>query len=287
MRWYTYDHVIFDFDSTLSGIEGIDVLADKAGVGEKVSELTQQAMDGKTELESVYEQRLSTIRPTRGQIRALKEQYRKHLTEDAREVISALHLLGIETYIVSGGLLEPIVEIGTGLGIPAENIKAVEIQYDEFSGEWWLAQNGLNDRDQPFLKSNQTALEKTHGKAGVIEQLLCGKRGRSLLVGDGASDLVAGCAVDLFVGYTGIVERERVVTSAPVLLKSRSLAPVIVLSAGLRAFDGVEDKRFQTLFRKAFELIDAGMLQFNDRNLGERFKWVLRGGNENEEKIFS
>ncbi|MFV2093242.1 MAG: hypothetical protein ACC634_09185, partial [Hyphomicrobiales bacterium] len=67
----------------MSGIEGIDVLADNAGVGKEVSALTRQAMDGVIGLEAVYEKRLSAIQPTRGDIRALKEQYKKHLTEDA------------------------------------------------------------------------------------------------------------------------------------------------------------------------------------------------------------
>lgn len=280
MRWPLYQHVIFDFDSTLSGIEGIDVLAERAGVGDKVSELTQRAMDGRTALESVYEKRLSTIQPTRGEIRALKEQYRKHLTEDAQSVVSALHSLGHEVYIVSGGLLEPIVEIGTSLGIPAGNIEAVEIQYDEFSGEWWLAQDGPGDRNQPFLKSNQNVLEKTHGKSSVIERLLEGKRGKSLLVGDGTSDLVASTAVDLFVGYTGVVERERIVKHAPVLLRSRSLAPLIVLSVGISATARLEGGEHQALVRKACKLIDAGALEFNDQQLCECFEsaYLKRAG---------
>lgn len=271
MRSPVYVHVIFDFDSTLSAIEGIDVLAENAGVGDEVSELTRRAMDGLTELESIYERRLSTISPTRGQIKALKEQYRKHLTEDAREAIAALHYLGCETYIVSGGLIEPIVEIGCGLGIPPKNIRAVEIQYDEFSGDWWMAQNVGYGRDQRFLKSNHTALEKTCGKAAVIEKLLEGKRGRSMLVGDGTSDLVARDTVDLFVGYTGVVEREAIVRSAPVLLASASMAPIIVLAGGGLAIERLEGGAHADLICKACRLIDGGALRFNDQDLGKRF----------------
>lgn len=286
MRWPIYEHVIFDFDSTLSGIEGIDVLAEQAGVGDQVTELTQQAMDGRTALESIYEKRLSTIQPTRGEIKALKEQYRKHLTEDAQGVVSALQEIGHEVYIVSGGLLEPIVEIGAALGIPPGNIQAVEIQYDEFSGEWWLSQGGPGGRNQPFLKSNQTDLEKTHGKSGVIQKLLDGRRGKSLLIGDGTSDLVAGSAVDLFIGYTGIVERDRIVQSAPVLLRSRSLAPVIVMSAGMEAMTRLEGGDHRALVGKARRLIDAGALVFNDQGLGERFGNAYRKMAGNGAEIF-
>ena len=286
MRWPIYDHVIFDFDSTLTEIEGIDVLAAKAGVGEEVSQLTSQAMEGKVDLASVYEKRLSAIDPTRGSIRALREEYKKHMTEDAEQVIAALHYLGHEVYIVSGGLLDPIIEIGSSLGIPKENIKAVDVEYDEFSGEWWLAQTDEHNRDQRFLKSNETDLEKTHGKAKVISALLTGKRGRSLLVGDGTSDLAASAAVDLFVGFTGVVERAPIVDRAPLVVKSKSLAPVVVLAAGLGVEKVLSQTDFKALSRKAFELIDGYMLQFNDSDLERSFNMTYVQQRGDSDAIF-
>ena len=271
MRWPVYDHVIFDFDSTLTEVEGIDVLAAKAGVGEEVSELTSQAMDGKVELSSVYEKRLTTIDPTRGSIRALKEEYRKHITEDAESVIAALTHLGHQVYIVSGGLLDPIIEIGGALGIPKDNIKAVDVEYDEFSGEWWLAQTDEYNRYQRFLKPHETELEKTHGKAAVIRTLLAGKRGRSLLIGDGTSDLAASVTVDLFVGFTGVVERAVIVDKAPVIIRSKSLAPVVVIAAGPCIKEKLHKTRYQALCEKAFKLVDEHMLQFNDSDLKSLF----------------
>ena len=286
MRWPIYDHVIFDFDSTLSGIEGIDVLADKAGVGEEVSALTRQAMDGVVDLESVYEKRLSTIHPTRGEIRALRREYRKHLTEDAAQLINALHHLKHEVYIVSGGLLEPIVEIGVSLGIPKQNIRAVGVEYDEFSGEWWLTQGEHKKHDQPFLQSDDTELEKTRGKAGVIDELVANKSGRRLLVGDGTSDLAASSAVDLFVGYTGVVAREHVVRTAPVLLNSRSLAPIVVLAAGHDVYDKLEQTDHRNLVQKALDLITADELHFNDANLKQAFEQSARIHREQRDRIF-
>lgn len=287
MRWPVYDHVIFDFDSTLSGIEGIDVLADKAGVGDEVSALTKQAMDGVIDLESVYEQRLSTIRPTRGEIRALKREYRKFLTEDAEQLIDALHHLKHEVYIVSGGLVEPIIEIGVSLGIPKQNIRAVGVEYDEFSGEWWLAQTDeYKKRDQPFLQPGDTELDKTRGKAGVISELLANKLGRSLLVGDGTSDLNASDAVDLFVGYTGVIARDRVVRTAPMVLKCRSLAPIIVIAAGHDVGDRLDQTGHRNLARKAFDLIAAHELYFNDPDLQRAFEQSALFHREQEDRIF-
>lgn len=286
MRWPTYDHVIFDFDSTLTAIEGIDVLAKQAGVGAQVSRLTNQAMDGQIDLEKVYEKRLATIHPTRGSIRALKEEYRKHLTEDSAELIAALRYLKHKVYIVSGGLLDPIVEIGVALGIPKENIRAVDIEYDEFSGEWWLAQTDEFNRSQFFLKSYETELEKTHGKADVIRSLLADKVGRSVLIGDGNSDLAASDTVDLFIGYTGIVARDRIVNRAPVVLSCRSLAPVIVVAAGLTVEKKLNQTSYQSLSRKAYDLIDARALRFNDLNLKDCFLAAYRQARGDTGTIF-
>ena len=58
MRWPHYEHVFFDCDSTLTAVEGIDVLAESAGKGQRVAVLTQAAMDGHVDLEDVYEKRL-------------------------------------------------------------------------------------------------------------------------------------------------------------------------------------------------------------------------------------
>ena len=53
-RWPVYRHVIFDCDSTLTGIEGIDELASHPDTRQRVADLTRSAMDGKVNLETVY-----------------------------------------------------------------------------------------------------------------------------------------------------------------------------------------------------------------------------------------
>lgn len=287
-RWHVFHHVIFDFDSTLTEIEGIDVLADKAGVGDEVAELTRQAMDGQIKLESVYEKRLAAIRPTRGDIRALREEYKKHLTEDAELVIQTLLHLGHEVYIVSGGLLDPIIEIGTSLGVPKQHIKAVNVEYDEFSGEWWRAQaDEYSQRHKPFLKSDEAALEKTqHGKADVIRNLLSNKRGRSLLVGDGTSDMAASEEVDLFMGFTGVIARERIVAEAPVILKSKSLAPVVIAAAGFAFKNKLNQQEQHALYEKALQLIVADMLKFNNSDLENVFRNSYQSHLGNSSEIF-
>ena len=56
-----FDTVVFDCDSTLSAVEGIDELAGDHSA--EVSELTRRAMDGEVPLDQVYGRRLEMIHP--------------------------------------------------------------------------------------------------------------------------------------------------------------------------------------------------------------------------------
>ncbi|MGH7566889.1 MAG: HAD family hydrolase, partial [Gemmatimonadota bacterium] len=95
--------VCFDCDSTLTAIEGIVWLAERAGAGPEVEALTRRAMDGEVPLESVYAERLAAVRPEPDDLAALAEAYAAHAVEDAREVLAALAAAGFEPWVVSGG----------------------------------------------------------------------------------------------------------------------------------------------------------------------------------------
>ena len=129
-RWPPYRHVFFDCDSTLTTVEGIDVLAGQAGRSENVKRLTDAAMNGEMDLEDVYGERLAQIHPSRTQVQSLRQVYKDNAVTDAALVIAVLQHLGHETYIVSGGLEDPVREFGISLGIPTDHIRAVGVEYD-------------------------------------------------------------------------------------------------------------------------------------------------------------
>ena len=110
--WPLFDNVIFDCDSTLSTIEGIDELARMTGHEHDVSVLTKRAMEGDIPLEAVYGHRLGTTDPTVEQVRKIARSYRNSVVPGAREVIQALMDFGTEVFIVSGGLIEPVCDFG-------------------------------------------------------------------------------------------------------------------------------------------------------------------------------
>jgi len=269
MRWPPYKHIFFDCDSTLTTVEGIDILAESVGKKWRVEVLTNAAMDGKLNLEDVYAKRLRAVKPTREQIREIRRVYKRNIVEDAQDVIATLHELGHIVYIISGGLAEPVEEFGVFLGVPKERIRAVNVGYNKLSGRWWEGiQNGLKEQ---YLDYQEGALTVSDGKAQIVKELLGEQNGRSLLIGDGSSDLLAGTAVDLFVGYGGVVTRQRVQDNAPVFIHSPSISPILALAAGPAAFRQTIDTKHEYLFRKALDLIDTGAINFTNERIKSKF----------------
>ena len=265
MRWPHYEHVIFDCDSTLTSVEGIDVLAETVGKRWRVEVLTQAAMDGEIDLEDIYAKRLRAVKPSQQQILDIRRAYKRHVVEDAKELISALQDLSHKVYIISGGLLEPVREFGVYLGVPKENIRAVGINYNELSGQWWISGN------EQYMAFDEGALTVSDGKAEIVESILARQHGRSLLVGDGQSDLLASRAVNLFVGYGGVTVREVVSQQAPIYLQSSSLAPMLAIAAGPAAIHNLKDTRYEILGQKALDLIERGAIKFNNEQLKSKF----------------
>ena len=268
-RWPVYRHVIFDCDSTLTGIEGIDELASHSDTRQRVADLTRSAMDGKVNLETVYGERLEILQPTRGAVRALRSRYRKHVVKDAAALIQALQVLGHEVYIVSGGLFDPVREFGMHLGVAPEHIRAVEVEYDTLSGNWWQGQGPWREA---YLAVQHSVLTESDGKARVIRELLQNQTGRSLLVGDGVSDLLASREVDLFAGFGGVICRDRVASESKVFIQSQSIAPVLLLAAGTVALEHSGDAGVQALAEKAHALIQSAALRWNEVRLAEKFE---------------
>lgn len=94
--------VVFDMDSTLIQCEVIDELAKLAGVGEKVSAITERAMQGELDFKGSFRERLALLK---GLPWSEVERFADNLplTEGAARLIGTLRRLGYKTAICSGG----------------------------------------------------------------------------------------------------------------------------------------------------------------------------------------
>lgn len=234
------DMVVFDCDSTLSAIEGIDELGSARRA--EIEALTDAAMRGDLPLEAVYGRRLELIRPSRARVEQLAAQYVARLVEDAPAVVRALRELGIIVRVMSGGLLPAVRGVAAALGLEDRDVAAVGIRFDEAG-----AYSGY-DAGSPLARSG--------GKRDLLLEWRESFAGRVMLVGDGATDLEAAAAADVFVAYAGVVARPNVMRAADAVVRSRSLAPILPLALGGARPPG---ETARAVFDRGLQLLAAGL----------------------------
>ena len=198
--------VILDVDSTLSGIEGIDWLAERRGavVAAEVARLTERAMDGAITLDQVYDLRLQLVQPSRADCEQLGVAYKEAMAPGADLAIARMHAEGVRVHLVSGGIRNAILPFALTLGITLDNVHAVDLVFDA-RGTY-----GNFNRTSPL--ATQT------GKALVASWLKL--QSPALAVGDGATDAAMKQSVDTFGAFVGFVHRENVVQQADLVFHS-------------------------------------------------------------------
>jgi len=282
-RWTTYDLIFFDCDSTLSTIEGIDELAKLKGQEDSISVLTNQAMNGELDLSEVYGKRLEAINPTRGELKAIEDRYWETIVEDALGVIKALQFLGKQVFIISGGLAEAVRGFGVRMGVDANHICAVELEYNQLSGEWWRYHEPQTQHSQKYLEYKEGPLTISSGKPRIIKELAGDKPGRRMMIGDGSSDLATNVVVDLFVGFGGVVARDNVKSESEIFVESASLAPILPLATGNEGYERIRDSVHQALFEKGIEIaLNQKDVFFKSEEAFELFKQIFQPDNNEE-----
>jgi phosphoserine phosphatase len=230
-----FRHFVFDCDSTLSRIEGIEALARREL--EAIRAMTRDAMEGRLPLEEVYGRRLALVAPTREEVLAVGRRYVEEIVEDAAAVVAALRSLGKDVQIVSGGVLPAVLVLAEHLGLPAQAVHAVDLRFDS------LGRFAGFDANSPLARRG--------GKRAVLAETLA-EPGRAVFVGDGVTDLETLDLVGLFVGFGGVVVRPEVARRSPVFVRTPSLAPVLALALTSSEQDALlADPTFAPLLRRA------------------------------------
>jgi phosphoserine phosphatase len=208
----SYDVICFDCDSTLSKIEGIDELARRYGLFAQVAALTDAAMNGELTLDEVYSKRLDMIRPDQAAIDWLAKLYIDEMVTGVAETVSTLLAQQKQVHIISGGLRQAILPLAALLGIPEQQVHAVDVLLD------------ANGDYVDFAR--QSPLAVNGGKARVCRQLGDGNA-RLAMVGDGKTDLEAKDAGAFMIGFGGVVSRPLVQAQADVFVGEPDLTAVL------------------------------------------------------------
>lgn len=207
--------IVFDCDSTLSAIEGIDELG-RAGGPEmfaRIEAMTNDAMNGKLPVEAVFGERLRIIQPKASDVAVVGQKYIDTVEPTAIDTLKKLRAAGWTPIILSGGFRNAIRPLADFLGI--ERVEAVDLFFDT-AGNY----TGF-DESYPTTRSG--------GKPEVIRAL---KRelspARVVMVGDGVSDLETKPEVDLFIGFGRYAAREKVRAGAHRFVDALAEIPALV-----------------------------------------------------------
>jgi phosphoserine phosphatase len=186
------NNIIFDFDSTLVTIEGIDELARSKGVYPQVEQLTKLAMDGQTSLEDVFERRLELIKPTWSDIEELADLYLKTITPGSEQFIKQLKINN-NIFVVTGGYYQAVLKTTDYLGIDRDKV---------FANQLFHTENGS------YVDFNRSIpLWQQQGKALVVKEIQREYSGKTSIIGDGMSDAHAKTNGEAFIHFTGVVNR--------------------------------------------------------------------------------
>ncbi|WP_075342759.1 phosphoglycerate dehydrogenase [Tenacibaculum agarivorans] len=201
-------YYIFDFDSTLTKVEGLDVLAEitlannpkKDQIIEEIINITNLGIDGEISFTQSLERRIKLLSANRSDLELLIQELKKRVSSSIERNKEFFELFSENIYVISAGFKEFIDPIVAEYNIPSERVYANTF---EFNSEGEII--GF-DRDNVLSTHN--------GKIACLKNLQLD--GEIQVIGDGYSDYVtkeAGVA-DKFFAYTENVQRAKTIKNA-------------------------------------------------------------------------
>ncbi|RRH69228.1 phosphoserine phosphatase SerB [Falsigemmobacter faecalis] len=166
--------LLADMDSTMIGQECIDELADMAGVGPRVADITARAMNGELDFEAALKERVGLLKDLPETVIAQVLAERITYTPGGRALIATMKRDGGYAALVSGGFTAFTAAVAAHLG------------FDENRANTLLAQNGrlTGEVALPILgrQAKIDALDQITARLALSDQDV-------IAVGDGANDL--------------------------------------------------------------------------------------------------
>lgn len=206
--------VVLDVDSTLIENEVIELLADAAGSGAAVAEITARAMNGEVDFEESLRARAATLaglpETVFGEVGRLVR-----ITAGVPEMIAGVRAAGGRVAVVSGGFHEIIDPIAAELGLDYWRANRLEVVDGHLTG----ALVG------PIIDAQAKADTLTEWASDFGVPLT-----RTVAVGDGANDIPMMAITGLAVGFDA---KAPVRDEAHVLMDVRDLSQLLPL-LGLR-----------------------------------------------------
>jgi phosphoserine phosphatase len=166
--------LLADMDSTMIEQECIDELADMAGVGERVKEITARAMNGELDFESALNERVGLLAGL--PISIIDQVLNERITfmPSGKTLLATMKAHGAYAALVSGGFTAFTDKVAAHLGFDENHANTLLTDGNTLSGQVGL----------PILgkQAKVDALERITQTLGITESDV-------IAVGDGANDL--------------------------------------------------------------------------------------------------
>ncbi len=199
---------VFDFDSTLTRVEALDVLAEltlqgktnKQEIVDEIQRITNLGIDGDISFTESLEKRIKLLNANKSDLAGLVSELRQKISKSIESNKEFFEKYSDDIYVISCGFKEFIDPIVKEYNIPSDRVYANTFEFDEDG-----AIVGF-DAENPLALHN--------GKIECLKRL--DLEGEVQVIGDGYSDYVmreAGIA-DKFFAYTENVHREKAAVNA-------------------------------------------------------------------------
>jgi len=198
---------IFDFDSTFTQVEALDVLADIALKGPDkskklalIANLTEKGMSGEISFSQSLSQRMEVLSGTKNDVDALIKRLKSKVSKSIEINRAFFKTYSQNILIVSSGFKDFIEPVVADYGIPANQVYA-----NTFT---WSKDGNITGFD------TNNVLSKDGGKPALVRKLKL--KSPTIVIGDGYTDFEikkSGLA-DLFIAYTENVTRPSVIKEA-------------------------------------------------------------------------
>ncbi|AZQ57923.1 phosphoglycerate dehydrogenase [Maribacter sp. MJ134] len=199
---------VFDFDSTLTRVEALDVLAEmtlqgksnKEEIINEIQKITNLGIDGDISFTESLEKRIKLLKANKSDLEGLVEELRQKISKSIASNKEFFEKYADDIYVISCGFKEFIDPIVKEYNIPSERVYANTFTFDE------------DGNIVGFDEDN--VLSQHNGKIECLKQM--NLEGEVQVIGDGYSDYVmreAGIA-DKFFAYTENVHRDKAADNA-------------------------------------------------------------------------
>lgn len=178
--------LLADMDSTMIQQECIDELADEAGVGPRVADITARAMNGELDFEGALRERVGLLKGLDASVIDKVVETRITLMPGGPELLATMKADGAYCALVSGGFTAFTSRIAATLGFDENRANTLLVADGELTGE---VADPILGRD-----AKVAALREITTRLGLSPEEV-------MAVGDGANDLgmlgLAGAGVAL------------------------------------------------------------------------------------------